>query len=111
MVKRYSIVGQKFRGIDDPYLVGTLPGEPVTLVREPGNQYDPNAVQVWIAGRHVGYLSKKENVEIAARIDAEGFTKRPALAQDGWGVEEFPNKAISAKFARSPNSGYPMVEV
>jgi hypothetical protein len=41
-MKQYSIVGQKHRGLD-PYLAGTLPGVPVTLVREPMNQYDPIA--------------------------------------------------------------------
>ena len=37
---KYSIVGQQFRGLD-PYLPGTLPGTPVTLIREPTNQFDP----------------------------------------------------------------------
>jgi HIRAN domain len=100
---RLSIVGQKHRDLD-PYLTGILPGTPVTLVREPTNGYDPNAIQVWIAGKMVGYLPKNQNADLAARIDRDGVT----MAMDGHAT---PPKTMHATFARSPNSRYPQVEI
>ena len=47
MKKTVSIVGQKFRGLD-PYLPGIETGTSLTLVREPDNPHDKNAVAVWI---------------------------------------------------------------
>ena len=84
---RYSIVGQRHIGLD-PYLEGILPGTPVLLVREPTNEYDQNAIQVWIDGKRVGYLPKGDAAKLAPII-----------------------RSIAATFARSPNSSYPQVEV
>ena len=80
------------------------------LVREPTNKFDPNAVAVWINGQHVGYLAKDVNQPIAARIDASGTPwinpNETARADDAE-----PIKAITVKMVRSPNSGYPQVEI
>lgn len=92
MTKTFSIVGQKWRGLD-PYLPGILPGTTVSLIREPGNEHDRNAVAVWIDGIHVGYLSSKENVEIAHHIDDSGSDR------------------MAATFSRSPNTAYPMIKI
>jgi hypothetical protein len=112
-MKQYSIVGQKHRGLD-PYLAGTLPGVPVTLVREPMNQYDPNAVMVWIDGQHVGYIPSKDAQALAPFIDQTGkpWQEPVKIAADGvtGSIVSHP-QTISAVFARSPNSGYPMVSV
>ena len=97
---RYSIVGQKHLGLD-PYLTGILPGTPVVLVREPTNAYDPNAIQVWIAGERVGYLPKGDAAKLAPTMDQ--LPKR-SLALDSSGESV---RAIDATFARSPNSAYP----
>jgi HIRAN domain len=112
-VKQYSIVGQKRRGLD-PYLTGTLPGTPVVLVREPGNQYDKNAVMVWIDGKHVGYIPSKQNQMLAGFIDQAGevwdgpLGTAPSIAQDAT-PRIIGAKSITGTFARSPNSAYPMV--
>ena len=103
----YSIVGQKHRGFDS-HLVGILPGTPVTLVREPDNKFDPNAVMVWIDGKHVGYIPSKENKALAEFIDQTGF---PSQWEESDSVMVNVRNAINAKFIRSPNSAYPMVEV
>lgn len=104
MSKTYSIVAQKHAGFDDPYLPGFTAGEPAFLVREPSNAYDPYAVQVWVKGVRVGYIPKKDNTALCQFIDQSG----EEMAMDS---SSAPTKAIRAKFARSPNSGYPMIEV
>ena len=45
-------------------------GEPLTLVREPGNPHDPLAVRLDWQGRKLGYLPRNENAEIARLLDA-----------------------------------------
>ena len=113
---RYSIVGQEHLNLD-PYLTGILPGTPVTLVREPTNRFDPNAIQVWIDGKVVGYIPKATNADLARRIDATGpffidyvltTARDKKLALDSMSPK---TRVIGAIFARSPNSSYPQVEV
>ena len=43
-----------------------------TLVREPKNPHDPNAVAVHINGRHVGYFAREEAAEFASQLDDLG---------------------------------------
>jgi HIRAN domain len=116
-MRQYSIVGQKHCGLD-PYLAGTLPGVPVTLVREPMNQYDPNAVMVWINGQHVGYIPSKDAKALAPFIDQTGTdlllngeSNEVAKAILGMDSALTSAKAIMGVFARSLNSAYPMVSV
>lgn len=106
MSKRYSIVGTQFTGLPEGYLEAIAPGAEVTLVREADNKYDKNAVAIWIEDRRVGYVPKAQNVELARRIDEIGHHHVGGLAMDG-----SQRRAIPAKFVRSPNSGFPMVEV
>ena len=42
----------------------------LVLVRESDNQYDEDAVRLYFKGKHVGYVPRKENHEIAAMLDA-----------------------------------------
>jgi hypothetical protein len=57
-------------------------GMPATLVREPNNQYDKNAVGVWITARsliffksevQIGYLNADTAEEIARYMDGGGY--------------------------------------
>ncbi len=66
-----ALVGMKHRGTED--LVRSLPcGEPVTLVREWLNDFDPRAIQVWAHGKHVGYIAAKQNQNLASVMDKHG---------------------------------------
>lgn len=47
-------------------------GEPLTLIREPDNPHDANAVRVEWRGRLLGYLPKAENRAVAAEMDRGG---------------------------------------
>jgi hypothetical protein len=44
-------------------------GDALTLVREPGNQYDANAVRVEWNGRQLGYIPRADNEAIARQMD------------------------------------------
>lgn len=66
-----ALVGVKFRGPEVEVLVAALPqGEPLTLIREPTNKFDTNAVQVWARGVHVGFLKGSQNKPVANWMDA-----------------------------------------
>lgn len=48
----------------------TSPGTPVTLLREPNNRHDSNAVKVLVDGfRDIGYIPREEACEVAALLD------------------------------------------
>lgn len=45
------------------------PGDALTLVREPDNRHDANAVRVEWQGHQIGYLPRAENRAVAAEMD------------------------------------------
>ncbi len=45
------------------------PGQPLRLVREPDNPYDPLAVRIEWRGRKLGYLPRTGNAPIARLLD------------------------------------------
>lgn len=47
-------------------------GDALTLVREPDNPHDANAVRVEWRGRKLGYLPRAENRAVAAELDGGG---------------------------------------
>lgn len=104
---RYSIVGMNFRK-SEKFVAELAPGTKLSLVREPGNKFDKNAVAVWCGDVHVGYVPKTQNVVLAKFIDENGVAAATTAIADDAGA---PAKAIEATFVRSPNSGYPMAEV
>lgn len=111
---KFSIVGMGHRGTEE-VVAALKPGAVLTLVREPTNKFDPNAVMVWADGVHVGYIPKSQNKPLAAIIDSKGMrwtAPSPVLATDETGPESVTiHLAMDAKFTRSPNSAFPMVEV
>ena len=111
---KFSIVGMNHRNTEvivDALAVGTV----LTLVREPTNKYDPNAVMVWADGIHIGYIPRTQNKPLAALIDSKGkrwTASTEVLALDGTGLESATvYLALDATFVRSPNSGYPQAEI
>lgn len=104
MPKQYSIVGTQFTGVSENFMQSLKPGQEALLVREPTNKFDPMAVAVYIGATRIGYIPKKQNGVLAQFIDQKGATV--TLAQDS-----APSRTLPAKFVRSPNSGFPMVEV
>ena len=44
-------------------------GDALTLVREPDNPHDPNAVSVHWKGSRLGYVPRRENSDVARQMD------------------------------------------
>jgi HIRAN domain-containing protein len=45
-------------------------GAPLTLQRDPGNEHDPNAIQVLVSGEQIGWVPREIAAELAPQIDA-----------------------------------------
>jgi len=68
-------LGKVFGRVDE----ALIEDMPATLVRDPRNQYDPNAVEVRIRGALAGYLPREMAAAWSARLaeaDARGLTVR-----------------------------------
>jgi HIRAN domain len=44
-------------------------GDALTLVREPANPHDPNAVRIEWQGRMLGYVPRKDVIDLARQMD------------------------------------------
>jgi hypothetical protein len=44
-------------------------GDRLTLVREPANPHDPNAVRIEWQGHMLGYVPRKDNADLARQMD------------------------------------------
>ena len=44
-------------------------GDRLTLIREPGNPHDGNAVRIEWQGRMLGYVPRKDNADLARQMD------------------------------------------
>ena len=68
-------------------------GEPLTLVREPDNPHDRNAVRVDWQGHTLGYVPRRENQAVATHMDRGGKVEarisRLSLQRDPWQRIEF----------------------
>lgn len=45
------------------------PGQPLALMREPGNPFDPKAVRVTWYGAQIGYAPRADNLDLARLMD------------------------------------------
>ncbi len=68
-------------------------GERLTLVREPVNTFDQNAVRVEWRGRKLGYVPRRDNAALAWAIDS-GETLHARISK----VEWHPNPARRIAF-------------
>jgi hypothetical protein len=44
-------------------------GDRLTLIREPGNPHDANAIRLEWQGHKIGYVPKRENADLARQMD------------------------------------------
>ena len=68
-------------------------GDALTLVREPDNPYDAQAVRVDWQGRKLGYVPRRENADVARIMDRGGRPaariNRLAEGRDPWSRVRF----------------------
>lgn len=59
-------------------------GDQLSLIPEPTNPHDPNAVQVWYAGNRLGYIARDAgtNVEIARWLQLGGEYEARLIRKD-----------------------------
>lgn len=92
-----ALVGMKHRG-SERIVAAMKDGDPVTLIREPDNPYDPMAVQVWAAGMHVGYLKGTQVRPVAIAMDRSAASARAApvatyrVTADRWPMIEIEDQ-------------------
>jgi hypothetical protein len=62
-----TVVGTHFRSSEAKTIVNALAiGDTgFTFEAEPDNEYDPNAVKVFVSSEHIGYLSRQNNSQLA----------------------------------------------
>jgi hypothetical protein len=88
----YDLVGESFARDNLTQLVHgkESEGEIVTkavLKLEPTNQFDPNAVEALIEGKHVGYIPKHDSAEVTAMIKATSKDSIVVPARIGWDTD------------------------
>ena len=84
---RSSVVGMKFHAGAHDKLLQTPEGTIAELVREPTNQYDPNAIRVYIDGTMCGFIPKQRAVGLAKDIDAGGAVTAMITGYNGLVIE------------------------
>ncbi len=100
-----ALVGMQHRGCAD--FVKRLPdGEPLTLIREPTNPHDPNAVQVWAREHHVGYIKGTQVRPVAMAMDT-GRVQADRVLESGGGVV----RSMEASLSTRNGERWPMVEI
>jgi len=127
-----KVVGVTFDGRQEA-IAALRPGDPLQLVREPGNEHDPHAVRVLAPdGRQLGYLRAPLAGRLSPSIDAGAryratvltvtgggdrslgvniFLERddPDLGSAGWDVRGRPSaRAIQERLPASLNGGRPL---
>lgn len=73
-VNEVSVHGESMNNLDGTsrqrIIAGLMVGDAVTLVREPQNRYDPNAIRVDASGGTIGYVAANEAVTLHRLMDA-----------------------------------------
>ncbi|MDQ2680509.1 MAG: DEAD/DEAH box helicase [Candidatus Eremiobacteraeota bacterium] len=64
-----KLVGVSFEGRQD-LIAGLQPGNELTLVRQPENPHDANAIAVLFGSLHVGFIHRQMAKHLASKIDA-----------------------------------------
>jgi len=69
LIQNSPLAGSQYYALDT-FWDGIRIGDPLTLIREPDNRHDRNAIRVEWRGRKLGYVPRAENRVIAAAMDA-----------------------------------------
>ena len=69
LIQNSPLAGSQYYALDT-FWDGIRVGDPLTLIREPDNRHDRNAIRVEWRGQKLGYVPRAENRVIAAALDA-----------------------------------------
>jgi hypothetical protein len=79
------------------------PGQPLQLKRDPGNEHDPNAVAVHIAGGdQLGFLPREVAAQVAADLDADAGAWSALSLRESRASPRDPRKGLTILLARAP---------
>ncbi len=114
MRQLYALVGMKWRGTE-ALVASLLQGEPLTLVREPENKHDRNAIQVWARSTHVAYIKASQARPLAAFIDQAWHAWQAPHRVSGDSMAPDANRLVERKAAYATlaidGGKWPMAEV
>ena len=66
------VVGMHFRAEGAKQIAASLrPGDSVTLKRDPYNNHDENAIEVYVEDFHIGYIERADAAWIAPHADLD----------------------------------------
>ena len=68
LIQHSPLAGSQYYALDT-FWSGIRVGDPLTLIREPDNRHDRNAIRVEWRGRELGYVPRAENRAVAAALD------------------------------------------
>lgn len=69
-IGRQSIVGMRFQGGAETLAGDLRPGDRITFLREPDNEYDKQAIMAMDShGRKLGYIPQRENLVMSSLMD------------------------------------------
>jgi hypothetical protein len=68
--RQVSIVGSSFYPGASNWIARLSPGQPLRAMREPNNQFDKNAISIWIFQQQLGHLPRGFAAELAPLMDA-----------------------------------------
>ena len=69
LIQHSPLAGSQYYALD-AFWNDIRVGDALTLVREPDNRHDRNAIRVEWRGRKLGYVPRAQNAAVAAAMDA-----------------------------------------
>jgi len=92
VVRSSPLAGFQFHAAG-PLFAQMQVGDPLALVREPGNPHDPNAIRVEWREVKLGYVPRRDNSQVARQMDLgaalEARISRLREARNPWDRIEF----------------------
>jgi hypothetical protein len=82
LVQNSPLAGSQYYALGD-FWSEIKVGDPLSLIREPENRHDRNAIRVEWRGHQLGYVPRAENRAVAAAMDAgDKLTARVSSLSD-----------------------------
>ena len=86
------------------------PGDLVSLVREPKNPYDKNAIRIDFKNQTIGYINKQDAVLLSAILDEQRDHVAIIHRLTG-GVPDYPNYGVKVSIAWDGRSSHPYIDL